>query len=92
MHNSYSIVLVAYGSALVWLEAAFAFNFRAKRLADKNLQFTYNGLGELLVMVGETVVDVHTADSKKPLLPIRQDLPAPFPSATDEKEALKVSF
>lgn len=59
----------AWGSAIAWMDAAFAFNFCAEKLADKDLNLSTNGVREIVAMFGETVKAVHGKGGEKDILP-----------------------
>ena len=84
----YVVLQACFGSALTWLEASFAFNFRADTLHDKELRVTSGGVREVLAMFGKTVKVVHTKAQTKDTLPKYQNVAhdAPEVAYSDEKE------
>jgi len=84
----YVILESAWGSALVWLEASFAFNFRADRLADKDLSFSDGRIKTLVSLFGETVVSNHSREEKKSLLPLTETIELFGKSETVDLDAI----
>jgi len=68
----YIVLESVWGSALAWLEGAFAFNFRADRLGDKDPSFSDGRIQTLVSLFGETAVSNHSKEEKKSLLPLTE--------------------
>lgn len=78
----YVVLQACIGSALGWLQASFAFNFRADKLEDLNV--ASGGVREILRLFGKTARIVHTYGSAKEGLPRYQDVVEETP-IVDEK-------
>lgn len=79
----YVVLQAAMGSAVAWLDASFAFNFCAEKLAEKDLELSTGGVREIVKLFGKTVRVTHTWEKKGDVLP-RYEVVA----QVDDSEAL----
>lgn len=67
------VLEAAWGSALAWLDAAYAFNYCSKQIAKNDFTAGNAGVRELLAIFGETVRAAHTKAEEAPLLPTHEE-------------------
>ncbi|KAK5131900.1 hypothetical protein LTR08_000488 [Meristemomyces frigidus] len=60
----YILLQAAIGSTVAWLDASFAFNFCADKLADEDLTLSTGGVTEIVRLFGKAAKATHTWEKK----------------------------
>ena len=84
----YVALQACFGSALGWLEASFAFNFRADKIEVDDLSASSDGVREILRMFTRTVKAVHGKAQPVEVLPRYETVVPAEVKEPSEKEAL----
>lgn len=81
------VLQACFGSAVAWLDASFALNFRFDRLADKEFKLASAGVREVVAVFGETVKAVHGRPGNKGSLPKYEVVAVVEPLTKEERES-----
>lgn len=80
------VLQACLGSAVAWLDASFALNYRFERLTFKEFRPSTAGVKEILSMFGETVKVVHSRSDSKDSLPRYEAAVETTPLTKEERE------
>jgi hypothetical protein len=77
------------GSAVGWMDASFALNFRSDHLAEQEIQLSTSGVREIVAVFGETVKAAHGRSRSRISLPQYQVVAGTEESTKEDKECCR---